>query len=443
MATVVELEKIELDPTAQPRVNINMEIVDEYAAEMKAGADFPPVEVVWNSETDKYWLWDGFHRVMAARQVGQLWLMANVATGSREDAQWKAYSANAAHGLRRTNADKRRVVELALLHRNGAEHSNRQIARHCGVSLSLVNIVRKDLEASEQIVQMETRTVQRGDQVYEMDVSNIGRRADIELSAEAVEPAGRTQVQTSSISPETRLAERHSVLMDVSDHSTIRPMPGWQDRTGTGLNDSKSRDRNNGRRSQVNTDPVPDAPATFTPIRRGEEDNGYTTFEGAEGTYIAPEIVEAMVICLGKIDLDPCAGRHSGAEIPAGESLGPDIDGLTCEWNGRIGLTPPYGHMIRYWISRLCEEYSAGRTVAAVAIVPARTDDRWWTEIADYAAAVCFIEEQYKSVKSGLSSAQPLAAFYVGRDSGAFSQAFAPLGNVWGRVGLPEKAIGQ
>ena len=443
MATVIELEKIELDPTAQPRVNINMEVVDEYAAEMKAGADFPPIEVVWNSETDKYWLWDGFHRVMAARQIGQLWLMANVATGSREDAQWKAYGANAAHGLRRTNADKRRVVELALLHRNGAGCSNRQIARHCGASLGLVNLVRKDLEASEQIVQMETRTVQRGDQVYEMDVSNIGRRADTEPSTEAIGPAGRTQVQMSSTSPGPLPTERRSVLMDVPDPSAIHPVPGRQECTKTRIDDNRTSHRSNGGRSSVDTDKVPDASATFTPLRRGEEGNGYITFEGADGTYTAPEIVEAMMICLGKIDLDPCAGRHSGAEIPAGESLGPDIDGLAYEWNGRIGLNPPYGHMIRYWISRLCEEYSAGRTVAAIAIVPARTDDRWWIEIADHAAAVCFIEEQYKSVESGLSSAQPLAAFYVGKDPGAFSQAFAHLGNVWDRVSLPEKIIGQ
>lgn len=48
-----------------------------------------------------------------------------------------ALGANAAHGHQRTNADKRRCVEIAL--REFAGMSNRAIADMCGVSADLVD----------------------------------------------------------------------------------------------------------------------------------------------------------------------------------------------------------------------------------------------------------------------------------------------------------------
>jgi hypothetical protein len=415
METVVDLEQIELDPTTQPRVSIDMEIVSEYAEEIKAGADFPPIQVVWDKQAKKYWLWDGFHRVMAAKQIGQLWLMAHVVPGTREEAQWWAYSANAAHGLRRTNADKRRAVEGALLHPSGVDKTNRQVARHCGVSHFLVNQVRKELEASGRIFQMGTRAVQRGDQVYEMDVSNIGRQVIREPSIELSEPpAVQEQILPPSSGSQMPRAALHPQIEADGD---------------------KHLNRGNG-------DSAPDEHVTSCSLEEGGTDEGYVTFGGAGGTYTAPEIVEAAQICLGEIDLDPCAGRHSGAEIPADESLGPDVDGLAHEWHGRIGLNPPYGHMIRYWISKLCAEHDASRTTAAIAIVPTRTGERWWKEIADRAAAVCFVDDGFRDAGNGRPAVQSLAVLYLGDDPSGFYAAFASLGDVWARVDLPVEAVG-
>ena len=54
---------------------------------------------------------------------------------SRKDAAWAACAANQAHGLRRTHADKRKAVTLALkLH---PEMSDQAIADHCGVSRNM------------------------------------------------------------------------------------------------------------------------------------------------------------------------------------------------------------------------------------------------------------------------------------------------------------------
>lgn len=75
---------------------------------------------------------------------------ANVIDGNLKDAEWLALTANKEHGMRRSNEDKRRVVELALNHPNGAKLSNSQIAEHCGVSHFLVGKIRPSILNSIQ-----------------------------------------------------------------------------------------------------------------------------------------------------------------------------------------------------------------------------------------------------------------------------------------------------
>jgi hypothetical protein len=129
---------IEIDHEIQSRVDINQDVVREYAETMAAGnaldANWPPVTVFWDKVT--YWLADGFHRVLAARQAKWLEIHADVKSGSRDDARWYAAGANTKHGLRRTNADKRRAVELAMTLRPDLPQT--AIAEHCRVSRPLV-----------------------------------------------------------------------------------------------------------------------------------------------------------------------------------------------------------------------------------------------------------------------------------------------------------------
>lgn len=123
----------------QTRESNDPAVVAEYAEAMEAGTEFPPISVVHDGK--RYWMWDGHHRLAAARQSGMQDFPCDVAKGSEAEARWMACSANQTHGLRRTNADKRRAVTLALeLH---PEKSDRAIAEHCGVSNKFVGDVRQ------------------------------------------------------------------------------------------------------------------------------------------------------------------------------------------------------------------------------------------------------------------------------------------------------------
>jgi hypothetical protein len=134
------IASIRRDGGTQPRVGMDAETVSEYAEAMAGGETFPPVTVYYDG-TD-HWLADGFHRVNAALNAGLAEIPADVRQGTLDDAKWHAAGANATHGLRRTNADKRKSVELALSTERGRASSDRVIADQCGVSHPTVTAVR-------------------------------------------------------------------------------------------------------------------------------------------------------------------------------------------------------------------------------------------------------------------------------------------------------------
>jgi len=135
----IALSAIQRDTSIQTRAETNMETVNSYAEAMTEGAEFPPV-VLFGTK-DKCWIGDGWHRVMAAEQIGAMDIPAEVRAGGRVDALKYALGANAVHGQRRTNADKRRCVEIAV--KEFPKLSSRSIAEMCGVSNDFVSRFRQ------------------------------------------------------------------------------------------------------------------------------------------------------------------------------------------------------------------------------------------------------------------------------------------------------------
>lgn len=134
----MRLDAIELDTSIQCRATIDTGVVNDYAERMGEGDEFPPVELY--GTRSKAWIGDGWHRVMAARQRGDEHIAATIHAGGRAEALRHALGANALHGQRRSNADKRRAVEIAL--REFPKLSSRAIAKLCGVSPALVDTAR-------------------------------------------------------------------------------------------------------------------------------------------------------------------------------------------------------------------------------------------------------------------------------------------------------------
>ena len=147
-------------------------IVREYAELMRAGVVFSPIAVFWDGKD--HWLSDGFQRIDAAKLEDLSEMRAEIRFGTRSDAQWDSFAANATHGLRRAPAEKERVIQLALQHPNSAEMSNVQIAKHLHIPESTVRYWRKRL--SSQRCEDGVRIVTRGKATYSLATTNLGKR---------------------------------------------------------------------------------------------------------------------------------------------------------------------------------------------------------------------------------------------------------------------------
>jgi hypothetical protein len=131
------------DGGAQMRVEMSVGTVNDYAEDMLKGAVFPPV-IVYFDGTD-YWSGDGFHRIEAARKIEREDILAEVRAGTQRDAILCGVSANSTHGLRRTQADKRRAVEKLLTDPEWARGSDRKIAEATKVDHKTVGKIRREL----------------------------------------------------------------------------------------------------------------------------------------------------------------------------------------------------------------------------------------------------------------------------------------------------------
>lgn len=177
----IKLEDVKASSDCQPREAINTDTVSEYAEQMAEGTDFPPITVFYDGETN--WLADGFHRYHAANEADLVEIKATIHNGSKRDAILHSCGANARHGLRRTNEDKRRAV-LALLHDDEwSLWSDREIARRCDVSTPLASTVRKSLTVniySEKHPTERTYRTKHGT-VAKMDTTKVGRSNVVEV----------------------------------------------------------------------------------------------------------------------------------------------------------------------------------------------------------------------------------------------------------------------
>jgi hypothetical protein len=100
---------------------------------------------------------DGFRRVNAYLEAEHTHVACEVRQGSQRDAILFSVSANASHGLRRTNADKRRAVELLILDPEWARWSSREIAKAAAVDDKFVGKIRGKLSATADGPQLAAR----------------------------------------------------------------------------------------------------------------------------------------------------------------------------------------------------------------------------------------------------------------------------------------------
>jgi len=150
----------------------------------------------------------------------------------------------------------------------------------------------------------------------------------------------------------------------------------------------------------------------------------------AEQNYTPRYILDAVLTCLGEIDLDPCSNSHHSPNIPAREHFTKEDDGLAHPWRGRVFMYPP-GNAVKDWVEKLCLEFESGNVTEALALTACRTDTQWFSRLRQYPR--CFISRRLK-FSGGDISVLPSIVFYLGRgQEGAsrFVEAFSRLGDIF------------
>lgn len=168
----IKIDEIRIDGGTQTRELINETAVVEYTEALLEGSVFPPVDV-FDDGVSK-WLVDGFHRLFSHKRAGYKDIEATLHKGTLRDARIFALGVNDKHGLQRTNADKRKTVQIALDDFELQDLSDGQIAKICKVSATFVAKCRK--AAGIERPAEKTYTTRHGTTAT-MDTEKIGKKA--------------------------------------------------------------------------------------------------------------------------------------------------------------------------------------------------------------------------------------------------------------------------
>lgn len=167
----------------------------------------------------------------------------------------------------------------------------------------------------------------------------------------------------------------------------------------------------------------------------------------ANSEWQTPPVVLELVRKVVPIALDPCTtvANPCGAEeiaIAVVRMEMPErvhVDGLALDWaavverrGGLVYVNPPYGRAIGDWTDK-CRNVAAEQGIDVIALLPARTDTRWWQAdcAPPEAAAVCFWSGRLTFVGAPAPAPFPSALVYWGPNKYRFADVFAARGAIW------------
>ena len=147
MIKELALKDIRTDGGTQQR-DLDKGFMSKYMALMKEGTEFPPVSVVFDG-TDN-WLWDGFHRFHCTRKIDKYYIKADITEGTKRDAIFRSFGANAVHGLPRPHGVAKKNIIKILKDKEWCTASQSEIAMAVGVTNQYVCKVQQDYKKSKK-----------------------------------------------------------------------------------------------------------------------------------------------------------------------------------------------------------------------------------------------------------------------------------------------------
>ena len=156
--------------------------------------------------------------------------------------------------------------------------------------------------------------------------------------------------------------------------------------------------------------------------------------------YTPQYILDAVIACMGAIDLDPCSNSREIPNVASARHYTAQDNGLVQPWEGRVFLNPPFGHDVERWFSKLYLEWLEDLTTEAVILWKSATETAAWKTLTVLSCRVCFPSMRIRFVgpsgDNGLGPTFSPVLFYVDTQAGRFEKGFDRFGAVFV---VPEK----
>lgn len=146
------------------------EVVQQYAEAYLERKELPPVVVFHDRANKRMLIADGRHRCQARLLIKRREVMAEIHEGDINDALRYALLANSAHGVPRSNADKRQCVIAAI--RQWPELTDLAVSKIVQVDHKTVTPIRQELEKKKEVVAVAVRTTSDGRKVNREAMGN-------------------------------------------------------------------------------------------------------------------------------------------------------------------------------------------------------------------------------------------------------------------------------
>lgn len=160
--------------------------------------------------------------------------------------------------------------------------------------------------------------------------------------------------------------------------------------------------------------------------------NRVTPNSGEEQWFTPGQYVAAAREVMGGIDLDPASHPMAQEVVLATQYFTAADNGLAQEWRGRVWLNPPYSHpAIEHFITKLGDEFTAGRVTQAILLTNNCTDTGWFHRAVASAALLCFTRGRinfYGPDGVGEAPLQGQCFSYFGDRLEAFGATFRAFG---------------
>jgi phage N-6-adenine-methyltransferase len=153
-----------------------------------------------------------------------------------------------------------------------------------------------------------------------------------------------------------------------------------------------------------------------------------------------PELLDALYARGLAFDLDPCSPTKDRRRAPvkAKAHYVEDDDALGMVWHGRVFVNPPYGRDIVRWIEKAQRSVIERDATFVLALVPARTETKWWHEHVANRAHV-FLLKGRLAFGDGTNSAPFPSALVLWGDTTTADRVAAAVPEAWRINALPAR----